>query len=140
MLSHRDRLEKVLAIAINPGAYEEEAVAALHKARELVRKDPKLAHLLPSLAYPSSKPRPASPGETSLECSITDVSDFWLPILLNNLSEHAYELGLKSKITCDFATPTTVDIRCDGTPAACEAFQEHLNLIIEYIKSRKREN
>ena len=40
-MSDKDRLDKVLAVAINPGAYEQEAIAALHKARELVKREPK---------------------------------------------------------------------------------------------------
>ena len=35
MSKDRDRLEKVIAVALNPGAYEEEAITALRKAREL---------------------------------------------------------------------------------------------------------
>jgi hypothetical protein len=35
MPSDRDRLDKVLAIAVNPGAYETEAVAALRAVYSL---------------------------------------------------------------------------------------------------------
>jgi hypothetical protein len=38
MSQNRDRLNKVIAIAINPGAYEQEAIAALRKARTLVNE------------------------------------------------------------------------------------------------------
>jgi Protein of unknown function (DUF2786) len=31
----RKRIEKMLAVAINPGVYEEEAISALRKAREI---------------------------------------------------------------------------------------------------------
>jgi hypothetical protein len=34
----RKRIEKMLAVAISPGAYEEEAISALRKAREVVKK------------------------------------------------------------------------------------------------------
>jgi hypothetical protein len=131
---NKDRLDKVLAVAINPGAYEQEAVAAFHKARELVKRDPKLAFALPSVRYPLPRLNPAD--ETSFEAEISSVSEFWLPILLNTLSEQAYVLELKSKIICDFATPTTVRIKCDGRETACEAFKEHLNSLVEYIHSR----
>jgi hypothetical protein len=33
----RDRFDKINAIAVNPGAYEEEAIAALLKARQLAK-------------------------------------------------------------------------------------------------------
>src|SRR5258708_1493145 len=126
----------VLAVAINPGAYEPEAVAALHKARELVKRAPHLAFDL-SERYPLSSLDSAD--EASFEVEISDVSEFWLPILLNALSEQAYVLGLKSNIISDFATPTTVNVKCDGRDTACEAFKEHLNSLTEYIHSRRCE-
>jgi Protein of unknown function (DUF2786) len=132
-MSGKDRLDKVLAVAINPGAYEQEAVAALHKARELVKSDPNLAFDLASMAGPDPS------DETSFEAEISGVSEFWLPILINSLSERAYILRLKSKFTCDLATPATVHVKCDGRETACEAFKEHLNLLAEYIHSRQRE-
>ena len=133
----KGRLDKVLAVAINPGAYEPEAVAALHKARELVKRDPHLAFDLPSERYPLSSLDSAD--EASFEVEISGVSEFWLPILLNALSEQAYVLGLKSKIISDFATPTTVNVKCDGRDTACEAFKQHLNSLTEYIHSRRCE-
>jgi hypothetical protein len=39
----RDRFDKIIAIAVNPGAYEEEAIAALLKARQLAKENPSLA-------------------------------------------------------------------------------------------------
>ncbi len=136
-MSDKDRLDKVLAVAINPGAYEQEAIAALHKARELVKRDPNLAFDLPSLSCPLPWLDPAD--EVSVEVEISGVSEFWLPILLNTLSEQAYVLSLKSKFICDFATPTTVQVKCDGRETACEAFKEHLNSLTEYIHSRRCE-
>src|SRR5258706_4973908 len=102
-MTGKDRLDKVLAVAINPGAFEQEAVAALHKARELVKRDPNLAFDLQSA------------DEASFEVEISGVSQFWLPIVLNTLSEQAYVLSLKSKIICDFSTPTTLRVKCDGS-------------------------
>jgi hypothetical protein len=63
MSNDRDRLEKVIAVALNPGAYEEEAFTALRKARELVRQDPQLAHAPPP---PTPAPEPPPPVEHSL--------------------------------------------------------------------------
>jgi hypothetical protein len=137
-MSDKNRLDKVLAVAISPGAYEQEAIAAFQKARELVKRDPKLAFELPPVRYPSPWFDP--PDESSFEVELTGVSEFWLPILLNTLSDQAYALGLKSKIISDFATPTTVRVRCDGSETACEAFEEHLNSLVEYIRSRRAEN
>ena len=133
-MTGKDRLDKVLAVAINPGAFEQEAVAALHKARELVKREPNLAFDLPSMGCPLQWTDPAD--EACFEVEISGVSEFWLPIVLNTLSEQAYVLGLKSKFICDFATPTTVRVKCDGRETACEAFQEHLDSLVKYIHSR----
>jgi hypothetical protein len=132
-MSGKDRLDKVLAVAVNPGAYEQEAVAALHKARELIKSDPNLAFDFPSM----SGLDPAH--EASFESEISGVSEFWLPILLNSLSDRAYTLRLKSKFISDFAIPTTVQVTCDGTVESCEAFEKHMNLLLEYIRSRQGE-
>jgi len=132
-MTGKDRLDKVLAVAINPGAYEQEAVAALHKARELVRKEPNLAFDLPTSPLPS--PDPAD--EASFEVEISGVSEFWLPIVVNTLSEQAYALRLKSQFISDFGTPTTVRIKCDGRETGCEAFKKHLDSLVEYIHSRR---
>jgi hypothetical protein len=58
MPSDRDRLDKVLAIAVNPGAYETEAVAALRAARHLIKKNPSLAHPPRHLRVRIPKPAP----------------------------------------------------------------------------------
>jgi hypothetical protein len=134
-MSRNVRLDKVLAVAINPGTYEQEAVAALRRARQLVKRDPALAFDLPSLNYPLPWRDPAD--EASFEVEISGVSEFWLPIVLNILSEQAYVLELKSKFMCDFATPTMVRVKCDGRRTACEAFKEHLDSLVEYIHSRR---
>jgi hypothetical protein len=81
MPSDRDRFNKVVAVAISPGAYEGEAIAALHKARELVKKDPSLAHP-PAVTAP--------PHDTLYEAKITDIPPSWLNVALTNLSLEAY--------------------------------------------------
>jgi hypothetical protein len=132
MPADRERFEKVLAIAINPGAYEEEAISALRKARELVKNDRSLAH-----PAPAPPPKAAPADEDSLEIKITHIAPFWLNILLSNLSQEAYGLGLRSKLTCDFdETPTAINVKCDGPKNACAAFHVHLNWLIEYINSQ----
>src|SRR5262249_37086351 len=110
--------------------------AALHKARELVRRDPNLAFDLPSMNCPLPRLEPAD--EASFEVEINGISEFWLPIVLNTLSEQAYVLGLKSSFICDFAIPTTMYVKCDGRETACKAFKEHLDSLVKYIRSRRR--
>jgi len=138
MASDRDRFDKVLAVAVNPGAYEPEAIAALRMARELVKKNPALAHPPPHPQVPT--PKPAPPGEHSHQIRITNVAPFWLYIALNSLSQQAYGLGLKSKIVVDFKQlPYAIDIRCDGPEVACDAFARHVDWLIDYINSQPRE-
>jgi hypothetical protein len=90
MTNERDRFEKVLAIAINPGAYEGEAMAALRKARELVKHNPSLAH-----PKTPPTPKPSFPDDDALEVKITNIFPYWLNIFLNGLSAEAYGLARK---------------------------------------------
>ena len=134
MSKDRDRLEKVIAVALNPGAYEEEAITALRKARELVRQDPELAHSPPP---PPSPLEPPSPVEHSLDFEVTKIPPYWINIFTNNVSEAAYGLGLKSKIVVELeAAPRVIQIRCDGPKQACAVFEAHLNWLITYINTQ----
>jgi hypothetical protein len=74
MAGGRDRFNKVLAVAINPGSYEQEAIAALRKAREFVKTDPSLAHLPPAPPTPVMKEAP--PDEASLQSKVTNIMRF----------------------------------------------------------------
>jgi len=134
----RKHIDKIIAVALSPGAYEEEAVAALRKAREIVKRNPTLAHPEPpSPQKPPSTPPPKP--EHSIEYRVSKIRPFWLGIFLSNLSEKAYGLGLRSKFSCDFTEiPTAVDIRCDGSKEACDLFVEHLHCLINYINSQPR--
>lgn len=130
----RDRLDKIIAVAINPSAYEDEAISALRRARELVRQNPSLAHP-PAPQAPATTTAPAL--EASYQSKITNIRPFWLPVLLDNLSKEAYGLGLRSKLEVDFSGPLfAVDVRCDGSKAACETFKAHMNWLIAYINSQ----
>jgi hypothetical protein len=127
----RDRFDKIIAIAVNPGAYEDEAIAALLKARQLAKENPSLAH------PPYSSPVKPSPPEASKQFTITKIPPFWLNILASNISNMAYGLGLKSKISYDFKQrPVALNIRCDGTLVACNALEAHLDWLIDYVNSQ----
>jgi hypothetical protein len=131
---NRKQIDKMIAVALSPGAYEEEAIVALRKAREVVKKNPKLAHPEPP---PAPTPLPTPPSDHSIQYTVSKIPQFWVPIFLSNLSEQAYGLGLRSKLSCDFSeTLRTVDIRCDGPKAACDAFIEHLNWLLNHINSQ----
>ena len=134
MSKDRDRLEKVIAVALNPGAYEEEAITALRKARELVRQDLQLAHAPPP---PTAPPEPPPPVEHSLAFQVTKIPPYWINIFTNNVSEAAYGLGLKSKIVVELEeTPRAIRIRCDGPSQACAVFEGHLNWLLTYINTQ----
>jgi hypothetical protein len=126
----RDRFDKIIAIAVNPGAYEEEAIAALLKARQLAKENP-------SLAYPpSSSPVKPAACEASKQFTLTKIPPFWLNILADSISNMAYGLGLRSKISYDFKQrPVALSIRCDGTLAACNALETHIHWLIDYVNS-----
>jgi hypothetical protein len=132
MVDTRGVFTKIVAIALNPGAYEDEAIAALLKARELAKKDPSLAH-------PPATPPQASPTDDAVEIKISNVSPYWVNILLNSLSREAYGLGLKSKFVTDFGDPHVINIRCDGPKSACDAFRAHVDWSINYVNSQPKQ-
>jgi hypothetical protein len=131
---HR-RFEKVLALAIDPGAIEGEAIAAFRRARELVRQNPSLAH-------PLSSPVPATPDpppQATFKVSITDVHPDWILILAGLLSKTAYELNLKQKIDFDFSRSlTAINILCDGSLSACTKFEREVEWAVNYINEQLR--
>jgi len=129
----RKQIDKMIAVALSPGAYEREAIAALLKAREVVQKNPALAHPEPPAPPPAPKP------DHSIQYTVSYVTMDWLPILLGNLSEQAYGLGLRSKFSPDYSQTergVVVDIRCDGLEAACDSFVAHLNWLLTHINSQ----
>jgi hypothetical protein len=125
----RERFDKIIAIAVNPGAFEDEAIAALLKARQLAKDNPSLAH------PPSSPPVKPSSSEASKQFTITKIKRFWLNIIADNISSMAYGLDLKSKISFK-QRPVALSIRCDGTLAACNALEAHLHWLIDYVNSQ----
>jgi hypothetical protein len=129
----RDRFDKIIAIAVNPATYEEEAITALRKARELVKEDRALAHPEPP---PSPAPAPPEPLYY-FQVEITNISPDWLTLVAHNLSKEAYALGLKSKIEYDFSdSPLALDIRADGSERACRAFEKHFTRLIDFVNSQ----
>ena len=133
MSDDRERFDKVIAVAINPGAYENEAIVALRKARELVRKDPTLAH-------PASKiSAVAPPDDTSVVIKVTKVPLSWLSVLLSSLSEQAYDYGLKIKMTCDFTEVlASVTVTFDGPKERCADLEAYLTRLIVLINKPRK--
>ena len=133
----RDRFDKIIAIAVNPATYEEEAITALRKARELVKEDRALAHPAP----PPPPPPPAPPQpDYCFQVEITNISPDWLTLVAHNLSKEAYGLGLKSKIEYDFSDiPASLSVRADGSKQACRAFERHFTVLIDFVNSQQRQ-
>ena len=81
MTSYKERFDKVLAVAVNPGAYEGEAIGALRKARELAKRDPSLANgVAPGIALFES----SAPPEQSVQFRLTNIPFSWLKICINS--------------------------------------------------------
>jgi hypothetical protein len=132
----RERFDKIIAIAVNPATYEEEAITALRKARELVKEDRALAHPAPP---PPPAPEPPEP-RYYFQVEITNIPPDWLTLVAHSLSTEAYDLGLKSKIEYDFSdTPLALNVRADGSWEACSAFESHFTSLMDFVNSQPRQ-
>ena len=130
----RDRFDKIIAIAVNPATYEEEAITALRKARELVRENRALAHPAPP------PPAPAPTQTYYFQVEITNIPPDWLTLVAHSLSKEAYGLGLKSKVEYDFSdTPLSLNVRADGSKEACKAFEKQFTLLIDFVNAQQRQ-
>ena len=130
MSDDRDRFNKIIAVAVNPATYEEEAFAALRKARELVKQNHSLAH--PPLASPSI----TRPSSYYFELKLTNIPLFWLPLVADRLSREASGLGLKNKIEYDLgSSQTSLDIRVDGPKVACDVFHLRVDWLVDYVNA-----
>jgi hypothetical protein len=137
MSDDRERFHKILALAVNPGAVEGEAIAALNRMRELVRQNPSLAHPPPAAAEVQTKPAPPQPALASYETKITSVHPDWVLIVVGLLSKRAYELELKSRFQFDFSQSlTAIEIFCSGSEIACESFQGEVRWCVNYVNDK----
>jgi hypothetical protein len=143
----RDRFDKIIAIAVNPATYEEEAITALRKARELVKVDRALAH--PAAQEPAppppepvvtpEAPEPPQP-DYCFQVEITNIPPDWLTVVAHSLSREAYGLGLKSKIEYDFTDiPLALNICADGSRDACRAFETRFTSLIDFVNSQNQQ-
>jgi hypothetical protein len=131
----RERFDKIIAIAVNPATYEEEAITALRKARELVKEDRALAH-------PAPAPPPPPPPQQNycFQVDITNIPPDWVTLVAHSLSKEAYGLGLKSKIEYDFSdVPLSLNVRADGSKEACKAFEKHFSWLIDFVNAQQRQ-
>ena len=132
----RERFDKIIAIAVNPATYEEEAITALRKARELVKEDRALAHPAPP---PPPVPEPSEP-HYYFQVEIANIPPDCLALVAHSLSREAYALGLKSKIEYDFSdTPAALNVRADGPWEACSAFENHFTSLMDFVNAQERQ-
>jgi hypothetical protein len=90
MADDRERLTKVLTLAMHPQTIPEEATAAFLRARELVKANPSLAHPPAPPKQPARPPAP--PPQATYTSTITSVHPDWVLILVGSLSSQAYKL------------------------------------------------
>jgi hypothetical protein len=127
-MSNSERFHKVLALAINPAAHDGEAQAAFARLRDMAKQNPDLRTPPPPVA--------SNPPEHTEQWRLTKISSYWLPIILDNLSGQAYDVGLRSKLACDFGeVPAALDITCTGPKAACDKFGQALTVLVDFINS-----
>jgi hypothetical protein len=134
--ANRERLQKIVALAINPAAIEAEAIAALHRARQLVKQNPALAH-------PPASPTPPlqQTFEALYKARITTVHPDCVLILVGLLSSKAYDLHLQQKLGFDSnAIPTALDVECRGSKMSCQLFERHVEWCRDYINSKLPES
>src|SRR6516225_8132507 len=130
MANDRDRLQKVLTLAMHPQTVPQEAHAAFLRARQIVKANPSLAHSPVSEAVSAAKP----PREATFEATITSVHPDWVLILVDALSRSAYKLDLKYQIAFDFSQSlTAINFICHGSKQSCEAMESQVNWVINYI-------
>ena len=130
MASDRERLTKVLTHAIHPGTIATEAEAAFHRARKIVESNPNLAY------SPLSEPQQQSTDkpEATYTIKITSVHPDWVLILIELLSRSAYQLDLRYRVEFDLSKSRAgVNVTCEGSQSACEAFDKNANWAVNYI-------
>jgi hypothetical protein len=133
MSDERERFTKVLALAMHPETIPGEALAAFHRARELVKSNPKLTG--PPVP-PTAATRKSAP-EASYSARISSVHPDWVLIVVSLLSERAYKLDLKCKITFDFSGPlTAIELVWSGSKQACDGQQRTVEWVVNYVNKK----
>jgi hypothetical protein len=137
MADDRERFTKVLALAMHPETIATEALAAFHRARELAKANPWLAH-------PPSEPAPAlrQPCQGRVyHARIPSVRHDRVLILLELLSKRAYELNLKYQISFNRGNSlTAIDLVWSGPDKDCKGLQLTVECAINYINVETRKN
>ena len=137
MADDRERFTKVLTLAMHPETIATEALAAFHRARELAKANPALAH-------PPSEPATAlrQPRQGRVyRAHITSVRQDRILILLGLFSKRAYELDLKYQINFDYGNSLTkMDLVWSGPDKECKGLARTVECVINYINIKTRKN
>ena len=132
MPDERDKLTKVLALAMHPQTIPAEAQAAFNRAREIVKANPALAH--PPPPPKPSAPPPDSEPQAKYSVTVTNVHPDWILVLTHQLSKRAFGLDLKYQIGFDFSQALTgITLVWIGSEKACQAFEWSVNWYINYV-------
>jgi hypothetical protein len=128
--SDRDRLTKILTLAIHPGTVATEAEAALHRARQIVVANPSLAYS----PLPEPQQQSATKPETTYTIKITSVHPDWVLILIGLLSRRAYQLDLRYQVEFDLTQSRAgINVTCEGSQSACDRFNKSADWAVNYI-------
>ena len=137
MVDDRERFTKVLALAIHPETIAAEALAAFHRARELAKANPSLAH-------PPSEPAAAlgQPCQGKVyRAHVTSVRQDRILTLLGLFSKRACELDLKYQINFDYGNSLTkINLAWSGPDKDCEGLAHTVECAINYINIKARKN
>ena len=137
MVDDRERFTKVLALAIHPETIATEALAAFHRARELAKANPSLAH--PPSERATALRQPCQ-GKV-YRAHITSVSQDRILIFLGLFSKRAYELDLKYQINFDHGNSLTkIDLVWSGSDKDCKGLARTVECVINYINIKNRKN
>jgi hypothetical protein len=137
MADPKERVTKVLTLAIHPETMPGEALAAFHRARDLAKANPSLLH------SPSTSPQPQnarSPYQATFDVTISSLHPDWTLIIVEQLSQRAYELDLQYKINFDFTQLVALKMVCQGSERACRDFEAHMRWVVNYVNNKLRQS
>jgi hypothetical protein len=137
MADDRERFTKVLALAMHPETMATEALAAFHRARELAKVNPALAH---APSEPGTALRQPCQGKV-YRARVTSVRQDRILTLLGLFAKRAYELDLRYQIKFDYENSLTrVDLVWSGPERDCKGLARTVECVINYINIKTRKN
>jgi hypothetical protein len=131
MNENRKKLDKIIAVAVNPGAYEEEGYNGPAQGSRVGAREP--------FSCTSRAGRSASKVATCAGLLLPDANHEYFRATPTSDRDwppaEAYGLGLKSKLELEFvegAARYTLNARVDGPKLGCETFDRYVKWLIEF--------